>query len=377
MTQNQPKRKKKGAGEMSQASERALRRRARRLVKEALRILRRRKKHLAEEVYRPMYEDATSVRDALRRRPRDLRDTETIATASVRLDRGLDEHLRGFRKTVTREYVESILWAVAIALFIRAFFFEAFQIPTGSMLPTLRIGDHLFVSKYLYGIRLPWTHVRFFDWRTPHRGEIVVFEYPGPGEEHGKDFIKRVIAVAGDRVRLENDRIFINGDPLFTFPLAIHNPREVEAAGIPPVLAELGRAFIPKTWAGLNCRDHKAEQSPHPCGCSLQYERNGEFGYAAQHLKRPCPERQPDWPRAMPACHLVAPPSKCPDYFGARADNPNWPHVVIPEGVVFCMGDNRDNSADGRSWGFVPLENVKGKAFVIWYPFSRLFSLVH
>ena len=357
-----------------QGRENALRRRARRLAKEAFRLLRKRKKHLAEPTYDTIHEHASTIRTALRNRPRDLCDLETIAIRSVELDKALEEHLAPHRKSVTREYVESILWAIAIALFIRAFFFEAFQIPTGSMLPTLRIGDHLFVSKYLFGIRLPWTHVRFFDWRTPKRGEIVVFEYPGPGKEHGKDFIKRVVAVGGDRVRLVRNRLFIDGQPLFTYPLAIHDEREVEAAGIPPVLAALGQAFIPQSWSQLSCNDTESGREGF-CKCTLQYERNGDHGYIAQHYASPC-TGSPDWPLATPECPPFASPEECL-YHGAQADNPHFPRVEVPEGAVLCMGDNRDNSADGRAWGFVPLENVKGKAFVIWWPFSRLFTLVH
>ncbi len=114
-------------------------------------------------------------------------------------------------KSMVREYLEAIIVAVLLALFIRAFIVQAFKIPSGSMLPTLLIGDHILVNKFVYGIKNPFTGENWVDIGDPQRRDIVVFKYP---EDPSKDFIKRVIAIAGDRVEIKDKKVYIN-DKLF------------------------------------------------------------------------------------------------------------------------------------------------------------------
>lgn len=109
------------------------------------------------------------------------------------------------------EYGEALVVAILLAILIRGTLVQAFKIPSGSMLPTLQIGDHLLVSKFLYGIRIPYTENRVLGIREPRRGDIVVFAYP---EDDSKDFIKRIVAVPGDRLEVRNKKIWINGEPL-------------------------------------------------------------------------------------------------------------------------------------------------------------------
>ncbi len=196
-------------------------------------------------------------------------------------------------KSTRREYAEALLVALALALFIRTFIVQAFKIPSGSMLPTLQIGDHLLVNKLLYGVRIPVYGTRFLDFFEPERGDIIVFVYP---EDRDKDFIKRVIGIPGDEIEIRNKKLYRNGEPV--------------------------------------------EDEP--------YARYAE------------------------------PPEPGPrDNFGP---------VTVPEGHVFVMGDNRDHSFDSRFWGFVPYEDIKGKAFIIywswdgddgWVRWSRIGQLVH
>jgi len=351
----------------------ALRRRALHLLKESRRLLRKRGRQLAPEAATALRDDQEALESALD----EGAGAATLDAVATRLDERLEEHLSRYRKSVTREYIESILWAVAIALFIRAFFFEAFQIPSGSMIPTLQVNDHIFVNKFIYGIRIPWTHVRFFTWRQPERGEIVVFEYPGPGPEHGKDFIKRVIGVPGDRVRLAQDRLYINGEPVFTLPANVRT-RGGAGTDVPAPVRALLEAVIPPGWAPFGCKDDGELPLTHAVGrsaCVLQLEELGDYTYVTQHAADG--GGTPNWPIEAGDCPYAR-SLECP-LFGARPTNPDFPEVVIPEGSVFCMGDNRDNSSDGRFWGLVPLENVKGKAFIIWLADdkSRIFSLVH
>src|SRR3989344_2674115 len=111
--------------------------------------------------------------------------------------------------SVFREYAEAIIVAVGVALILRAFVVEAFKIPSPSMVPTLRIGDHIFVNKFVYGFRIPFTKKKFFQWRQPKRGEVIVFIFP---EDPSKDYIKRVIGIPGDKIQIRSDDIFINGE---------------------------------------------------------------------------------------------------------------------------------------------------------------------
>ena len=112
------------------------------------------------------------------------------------------------KKSVFREYAEAIIIAVVLALFIRTFVIQAFKIPSGSMLPTLQIGDHLLVNKFLYGIRVPFTGKLLVSFKDPKHGDVVVFRFP---EDRKIDYIKRVIGVPGDKVEIKNKALLING----------------------------------------------------------------------------------------------------------------------------------------------------------------------
>jgi signal peptidase I len=178
-----------------------------------------------------------------------------------------------------REYTKQIVIAIMIALFIRAFFVQAFHIPSGSMEPTLLVGDYLFVNKLIYGIRIPFTKTRLFEWRKPERGDIIVFLYP---VDPSKDFIKRVIATGGEKVQIIQSKIYIN-DKLISDPWGYFNRSE------PPGLIQAVENFGP---------------------------------------------------------------------------------VVVPPKSLFVMGDNRNDSDDSRFWGFVPLDDVVGKAFILYFSWN-------
>lgn len=120
-------------------------------------------------------------------------------------------------KSKIREYAESIIWALVLAFIIRSCVIQAFKIPSGSMEDTLAIGDHLFVNKFIYGIKLPFTDKRILKIRDPRRGDVMVFEYP---VDRSKDFIKRVIGVPGDVIQVQNKVVYVNGTPY-------KNPHEV------------------------------------------------------------------------------------------------------------------------------------------------------
>lgn len=173
-----------------------------------------------------------------------------------------------------RENAEAIFIAVIIALFIRTFVVQAFKIPSGSMKPTLQIGDHILVNKFIYGVKIPYLNMLLLPVKKPQRGDIVVFKYP---LDPKKDFIKRVIGLPGDVVEIRDKTIYVNGQRL----------------------------------------NHDA----------------GVF-------------RDP---------HIIP---------GTRD---NLGPISVPKDALFVMGDNRDESYDSRFWGFVPVRDVNGKAFIIYW----------
>lgn len=133
-------------------------------------------------------------------------------------------------KSVLREYTEAIVIAILLALVIRAFVVQAFKIPSGSMKPTLLIGDHILVNKFIYGIKVPFTNYELIHISNPKRGDIVVFEYP---VDPSKDFIKRVIGLPGDKVRIENKVVYVN-DQALSEPFAVQSDDKILPAGVSP-----------------------------------------------------------------------------------------------------------------------------------------------
>lgn len=216
------------------------------------------------------------------------------------------------KKSKLREYVEAILIAILLALLIRAFVVQAFKIPSGSMIPTLAVGDHILANKFIYGIKLPFMDSRFFILRQPRRGDIIVFSFPGNKEKEEcsslsnniesrmknvwnnknlsylfrddcRDFIKRVIGVGGDKLEIKDKTVYINGNPLVE-SYTEYKDKRIEEATLEP-------------------RD-------------------------------------------------------------------NFGPVTVPRGNFFVMGDNRDHSYDSRFWGYVDMEEIKGKAFIIYWSWN-------
>ncbi len=145
------------------------------------------------------------------------------------------------KKSTLREYTEAIIIALVLALFIRSFIVQAFKIPSGSMEPTLLIGDHLLVNKFIYGIKNPFTGTTWVHINTPHRRDIVVFKFPlNPSQ----DFIKRVIGVEGDRIKVVNKEVFVNGKP-FEVKGAVHLDPNIIPGDIKP-RDNFGPVTVPK-----------------------------------------------------------------------------------------------------------------------------------
>ncbi|KXU85691.1 S26 family signal peptidase [Caballeronia megalochromosomata] len=216
------------------------------------------------------------------------------------------------------EYTASFFPVILAVFVVRSFIIEPFKIPSGSMVPTLLVGDFILVNKYEYGLRLPITNSKLTNGSPLKRGDVVVFRYP---KDESVDYIKRVIGLPGDTVAYEDKKLTINGKP------------------------------VPET--------------PLP-----DYFDDERIGYAKQF------EEDLDGRKNAILNNPQVPPFVVgADDFPFR-DNCNYNAqgvtCKVPPGNYFMMGDNRDNSADSRYWGFVPDQNIVGRAFFIWMNFSNL-----
>jgi signal peptidase I len=216
-----------------------------------------------------------------------------------------------FKKSVAREYLESIVVAVILALFIRTFAVQAFKIPTGSMEDTLLIGDHLLVNKLVYSpSRAPWED-ELFGKKPIRRGDVVVFKYP---VTPSRDFIKRVIGLPGETIEVRNKKVYINGNPL---------DEDVQIC------------------------------APGPGG------------------ERTCQDAAPSADGPYKVYFFTYPPSAPEEgeqsLGWGESCGDNCRPQVIPSGSLALLGDNRDNSADSRVWGFLPIDQVKGRALLIYW----------
>lgn len=213
------------------------------------------------------------------------------------------------------DWANTVYFAGFVASFVMFFFIQAFKIPSASMRDTLLEGDHLFVNKAVYGFRIPLTDIRFGEFKPIEKGDIVIFSFPAKdkkqmncgGYQYGKDYVKRVIGMPGDKVEIRQGRVWINNELLPSQPYEKY--QDVER--IAPE-AEYDQEAYQILWA--------------------KHQLDNELGLELRDSMGP---------------------------------------VIVPENSYFVMGDNRDDSCDSRFWGPVPRENIKGKAWFIHWPVSR------
>jgi signal peptidase I len=265
-----------------------------------------------------------------------LRGEAEVSQATVALDAAFEKHLAKLRGGGWIDFGSGFVRALLIALAFRAVLVEPYKIPSGSMIPTLEIGDQIFVNKFIYGVRLPFTnYVPFVLVRPPKRGDVIVFNNPVNTEV---DYVKRVIGVPGDRLEFTDEGVSVNGVPL---PKAI----ETRDYGYWDSHTPLSESF----------------------GAMLHRWTTDDWRYSSESLYRETVDGQPHYILDNAVAHA--------DSLARTLERT----VTVPEGSVFVMGDNRNNSDDSR-FGlgdrsdrprFVPFGNIKGKATVIWLSLSR------
>jgi signal peptidase I len=295
-------------------------------------------------------------------------DVATLRQLLPPLDGLVDELSEPAGKSVTREYTESIAVAIIIALLLRAFVIEAFKIPSSSMYPTLEIGDHIFVSKFLYGVRIPFSEAKILQVRPPKRGEVAVFLWPC---NHDRDYIKRIVAVAGDSVEVRCNVLYVNG---VAVPATLVNPSDSFEDNGPQLVSRYREKVGEFTYETFHANTRPAEDVRRAAeGSRVSYGDNSDFPELRESPPKPplCEDqldkRDLDASRpAQVAGQLVRTAEL--EKVGACGQQL---HYVVPPGHVFGMGDDRWNSNDSRKWGSIPVENLKGKAMFIWFSYSH------
>ena len=216
------------------------------------------------------------------------------------------------------DWTAGLFPVIAIVFVLRSFLFEPFKIPSGSMIPTLWVGDLILVNKFTYGVRLPVIHTKITEGKKPQRGDVMVFRYP---PQPTLDYIKRVVGLPGDEVAYLNKRLTING-------------KEVPTEAVPDFFEEDAMRYFKQYQEQLGAHTHRLLNNPE-APAFVQGASN--FAYRDN-------------------CLYSVEGVVC----------------KVPEGHYFMMGDNRDNSLDSRYWGFVPDANIVGRAFFVWMNFGNL-----
>ena len=216
------------------------------------------------------------------------------------------------------DWTAGLFPVIAIVFLLRSFLFEPFKIPSGSMIPTLLVGDLILVNKFTYGLRLPVVNTKITEGNPLQRGDVVVFRYP---PQPNMDYIKRVVGIPGDEVAYLNKRLTVNGTP-------------VPTTALPDFFDPDAMRYFKQFEEQLGAHPHRLLNNPE-VPAFVQGASNYQF---------------------RDQCRYSVEGVTC----------------KVPEGHYFMMGDNRDNSLDSRYWGFVPDGNIVGKAFFVWMNFGNL-----
>ena len=292
--------------------------RTKRLIKQAKFLLKKKSNQITPEGKKEIQERIAELERASSRRAK-----KQVEKGAEALGKAVARHIPRTRLEAVGEWVYSLGTAVLIALVIRHFLVEPFKIPSGSMVPTLEVGDKILVNKFTYGVRVPFSGLRLIEISKPNRWDVAVFSTRGihDASQYPKNFVKRVVGLPGETLEIRDGEIY---------------------------------KYVPDGNGG-----EKAELLERPKGVPEIRYRNTEE----------------DWKVRLEECDYVKilgirlPLKKGSPRQSIRG---NWPYgkkgqkFTVPEGCYFALGDNTENSLDGRAWGFVPFENIKGKVMCKW-----------
>ncbi|MDR0803941.1 MAG: signal peptidase I [Rickettsiales bacterium] len=265
------------------------------------------------------------------------------------------------KKNKAREWFDTIVWGGLIAIAFRSFLLEPFNIPSGSMIPTLQVGDHIFVQKWDYGYSrnsFPFGSWRMWDGRFLTRGhdaqvgDVVVFRKP----DSTLDYVKRLVARGGDTVQMIGGRLHINGRQIER-----KNPRPYIIANISRDLRSAGWSQVDGDGTITLIKNNQVfiNNQPADFGYTIEYKSSGTCRgnpYECFVI------RGTEWTEVLPNGkeHSIV-------EINDNSQYDNTPLIKVPEGQYFFMGDDRDLSSDSRAWGFVPRDNLLGRVWFVWY----------
>lgn len=283
---------------------RKIKKKSQELLKSSKSIINSRKNEISPDIHNIVNERIVNLEESLKENDKDKLNESYNSLSNI-----YKQNLSKFSKSRVRQNIEAILIALCLALLIRTFIVQPFKIPSGSMIPTLLIGDHLLVNKFVYGTKIPFTSIRVLPIEDIKRGDVIVFKFPvDDSVNKGLHYIKRAIGLPGDEIDIKGRDVYINGKRVKQVYDGNYNYLE----------------------QGVEITTDKYIDTISENIFDVIYKKSS---------------------------------------INTTKGKLNFP-LTVPEDHIFVLGDNRDNSYDSRFWGFVPISNISGKAFLVHWSWN-------